>query len=150
VAAGAFQVRLLAPDDAGLLDRVAAEVFDAPVRPERLAAYLAEPGHLLVVALAGGVVIGQCAGVIHRHPDKCDELHVDEVGTAPAWRRRGVARAMMAELFRAAAARGCEEAWVGTEPDNDPALGFYRALGGAERPVAIFDWEHFPSRPPGA
>jgi aminoglycoside 6'-N-acetyltransferase I len=26
-------------------------------------------------------------------------------------------------------ARGCEEAWVGTEPDNEATNAFYQALG---------------------
>ena len=48
------------------------------------AAYLAAPGHIMVLAFDGDLVVGQCAGVIHHHPDKVTELYVDEVGTATA------------------------------------------------------------------
>ena len=36
------EIRRLGPGDGHVLDRVAAEVFDEPVRPDRLAAYLAQ------------------------------------------------------------------------------------------------------------
>ncbi|WP_246672616.1 MULTISPECIES: hypothetical protein [unclassified Mesorhizobium] len=41
-------VRLDAGDDA-LVMRGAEDVFDEPVRPDRLAVYLREPGHFMVV-----------------------------------------------------------------------------------------------------
>jgi hypothetical protein len=46
-----IETRRLTPADAAILGRVADEVFDAPVDPERLAAYLAEPGHHMIVAI---------------------------------------------------------------------------------------------------
>ncbi|MER9756359.1 hypothetical protein NKJ46_23520 [Mesorhizobium sp. M0166] len=62
----ALEIRRLFPGDDALVMRVADEVFDEPVRPDRLSAYLAAPGHFMVVALADGIVVGQCAAVIHR------------------------------------------------------------------------------------
>ena len=93
-------LRLLGPGDAAVLARVAEGVFDEPVRPDRAAAHLAEPGHLMLVALDGDLVVGQCAAVIHRHPDKATELYVDEVGVADGWRRRGIGRAMLDRILR--------------------------------------------------
>lgn len=119
-------IRLEASDDA-LVMKVAEDVFDAPVRPDRLAAYLAEPGHFMIVALADGVVVGQCAAVIHRHPDKVSELYVDEVGVSPAFQRQGIARKMLDAMFAIGREHGCEEAWVGTEPDNLAARALYEA-----------------------
>ncbi len=95
------------------------------LRPARLAAYLANATHLLVVAIAGGEIVGQCAGVIHLHPDKAPELFIDEVGVTPAMRNQGIARRMMEELTAWGAEQGCEEAWLGTEPDNDAANALY-------------------------
>lgn len=34
--------------------------------------------------------------------------------------------------------RGCEEAWVGTEPDNRPARALYRALRPVEEETFAF------------
>jgi aminoglycoside 6'-N-acetyltransferase I len=127
----AFTVRRMRAGDEAAFQSIAPDVFDEPVVPERLAAYLREPGHIMVLAFEGDLVIGQCAGVIHRHPDKATELYVDEVGTASTHRRQGVARAMMDELFAWGRALGCEEAWLGTELDNDAANALYRGY----RPV---------------
>ena len=123
-----FEILRLSPENAAVLDRVADEVFDEPVRPERLAAYLAEPGHVMLVALAGKIVVGQCAAVVHRHPDKMTELYIDEVGVAPAFQRKGIARAMVERMLAIGKEFGCGEAWVGTEPDNLPARGLYEGL----------------------
>ena len=63
--------------------------------------------------------------VVHRHPDKPTELYIDEVGVAAGYRRRGIARRMLAAMLAHGKAIGCEEAWVGTEPDNLPAKALY-------------------------
>ena len=69
-----FEIRQVKPGDVALFDRVADAVFDEPIDPGRLAAYLAEPGHHMLVALLAGEVVAQVAAVIHRHPDKPTEL----------------------------------------------------------------------------
>ena len=121
-----FSLKRLSSGDDELLAHVAPEVFDEPVEPDRLAAYLDTAGHLMVLALEGDLVVGQCAGVIHRHPDKPTELYVDEVGTASTHRRQGIARAMLGELFRWGRELGCDEAWLGTALDNEAANALYR------------------------
>ena len=134
-----FKIRHIGPADASLFANIAAEVFDDPVRPDRLAAYLAAPGHHLVVALADGQVVGQCEGVILRHPDKPAQLFIDEVGTALGYRRRGIARAMLSAMMDWGREAGCEEIWVGTEPDNAPALALYAGFGLPAQDTIIFD-----------
>lgn len=119
-------VRRMRPGDEPAFQRIAPDVFDEPIHPERLAAYLREPGHLMVLAFEGDLVVGQCAGVLHRHPDKTTELYVDEVGTASTHRRMGIAKLMMDELFTWGRELGCAEAWLGSETDNEPAKALYR------------------------
>ncbi|TPI66431.1 GNAT family N-acetyltransferase [Mesorhizobium sp. B3-1-3] len=119
------EIRRLHPGDDALVMRVADNVFDEPVRPDRLAAYLAAPGHFMIVAIVDQTVVGQCAAVIHRHPDKVSELYIDEVGVAPPFQRQGIARKMLDAMFEIGREHGCEEAWVGTEPDNEPARALY-------------------------
>lgn len=121
------EIRRLYPGDDALVMRVADDVFDEPVRPDRLASYLAQSGHFMIVALVEGLVVGQCAAVIHRHPDKPIELYIDEVGVSPAFQRQGIARKMLDAMFALGREHGCEEAWVGTEPDNLPARALYEA-----------------------
>ncbi len=123
-----FSLKRMSADDEALFGTIAPDVFDEPIDAARLAAYLSELGHLLVLAFEDDLVVGQCAGVLHRHPDKATELYVDEVGTASTHRRQGIARAMLRELFAWGRELGCEEAWLGTEFDNLEANALYRGL----------------------
>jgi ribosomal protein S18 acetylase RimI-like enzyme len=120
-----IEIRRALPGDVALFAKIAEEVFDEVVDSQKIAAYLAEPGHHMIVAIHDGVIVGQTAAVVHRHPDKPTELYVDEVGVAPAFQRRGIAMRMLDAMFAHGRAIGCEEAWVGTEPDNLPARRLY-------------------------
>jgi aminoglycoside 6'-N-acetyltransferase I len=131
-------IRLLTSADAALFDRVADDVFDEPVDAGRLAAYLAEPGHLMLVALIRGQVVAQVAAIIHRHPDKATELYIDEVGVAPPFQRQGIARRMLDQMLAIGKARGCAEAWVGTEPDNAAARQLYESRGSKGEPFVMY------------
>ena len=121
-----FTVRRMKAGDEAAFQSIAPEVFDEPINAARLHAYLREPGHLMVLAFDGDLIVGQCVGIIHRHPDKTTELYVDEVGTASTHLRQGIARMMMDELFAWGRELGCVEAWLGTETDNEPAKALYR------------------------
>ena len=135
-------IRQTSATDTDVFDGVAADVFDEPVNPARLKAYLAEPSHLMLVAITDGLVISQCAAVIHRHPDKVTELYIDEVGVTPAFQRQGIARRLLDEMFALGKSLGCEEAWVGTELDNEPARGLYRARKpGTEEPFVVYVYD---------
>jgi ribosomal protein S18 acetylase RimI-like enzyme len=133
-----IQTRLLGPTDTAILDRIAVDVFDEPVDPKRLAAYLSAPGHFMIVALAGDVVVGQCAAVIHRHPEKPTELYIDEMGVTPSLWRQGIARRMLNEMFALGKSMGCGEAWVGTEHENAAAKGLYEGRGATGEPFVMY------------
>jgi len=127
--------------DVELFDRVAGEVFDGPIVPERLRHYLAEPGHVMILAIEDGVVVGQCAAVIHRHPDKVTELYIDELGTAPSHQRQGIGRRMIDAMFEWGRELGCKESWLGTELDNVAANALYRAIDGRRDTMAYYEFE---------
>lgn len=131
----------IGPSDEALFGRIAPDVFDEAVDAERLHAYLRASGHLMVLALEDGMVVGQCAAVVHHHPDKPTELYVDEVGTASTHLRRGIARAMLAEMFAWGRELGCKEAWLGTELDNDAANGLYRAISGEADQMMYYEFK---------
>jgi aminoglycoside 6'-N-acetyltransferase I len=137
----AFEIRKLTPADAALLANVADDVFDEAIDSTRLAAYLVEPGHLMLLAIADGTVIAQVAAVIHRHPDKPTELYIDEVGVTPAFQRQGIARRMLDEMIAIGRELGCEEAWVGTELDNLPARGLYESRGAAAESFVMYVYD---------
>ncbi|MDJ0948067.1 MAG: GNAT family N-acetyltransferase [Alphaproteobacteria bacterium] len=125
--------------DAHLFRQVAEDVFDHEVDPERLARYLDEPNHLMCVAVHDGLVVGQVRAVVHKHPDRAAELYIDNAGVAPAFQRNGIATRLVAEIVRRGRARGCEDVWVGTEPDNEAAVAFYRSLGWEAQPMVSLE-----------
>jgi ribosomal protein S18 acetylase RimI-like enzyme len=124
-----IEIKRVDSRDLRLFDDVADGVFDKTIDPARLKTYLSSPGYRMIVALNDRRIVGQCAAVIHQHPDKPTELYIDEVGTAPPFQRQGIARRMLDEMFAIGREEGCEEAWVGTEPDNDAARALYETRG---------------------
>src|SRR4051812_50184849 len=118
-----LEIKQVKPGDVALFDRVADAVFDEPVDPGRLAAYLAESGHHMLVALLAGEVVAQVAAVIHRHPDKPTELYIDEVGVTPALQRRGVARGGLRRGVALRQRLGGGEGGGGPEKNQQPARG---------------------------
>jgi aminoglycoside 6'-N-acetyltransferase I len=134
------------PAEAGLLERVALDVFDEDIDPGRLAAYLADPGHLMVLAVTDGPegdrqVVGQARGMIHRHPDQPTELYIDNLGVTPDRRRERLATRMLDELVAWGVELGCEEAWVGTEADNEPARALYAKRGAEAETFVMYFYE---------
>jgi ribosomal-protein-alanine N-acetyltransferase len=61
-----------------------------------------------------------------------DELHVLNVAVAPEARRRGVARALLAELEGRAVDDGAAKATLEVRRSNAPAIALYRSLGYVE------------------
>ncbi len=136
-----IEIVRLTTANAGLLRNVAEDVFDTDVVPSRLRAYLAEPVNLMIVAVDGDLVVGQAAAVIHKHPDKPDELYIDEVGVSPDWQRRGIAQRMMEALFALGGSMGCQASWLATEVDNLPARRLYESFGEDGVEIVMFDFD---------
>jgi aminoglycoside 6'-N-acetyltransferase I len=131
----------IGPGDAAVLERVSRDVFDEDIDPARVAAYLAEPSHLMVLAVSGGEVVGQARGIVHRHPDLPTELYIDNLGVTPARKREGIATRLLDELVAWGKEKGCEEAWVGTEVDNEPARTLYQRRGSEAETFVMYFYE---------
>jgi aminoglycoside 6'-N-acetyltransferase I len=129
------------PHNLDVLADVDPDCFDEPVRLDRAAACVASPDAGLFVALVHARVVGQCLAAIHRHPDKPTELYIDDLAVSPGLQRRGIAAALVAHARAWGRARGAEQLWVATEPDNDAARGLYAALGLTERTAQVFETE---------
>ncbi len=80
-------------------------------------------------------------GTVLLHPDKPPAMFVNEVGVREEWQKQGIGRAVMERLIDVARARGCQGIWLGTEPDNEPALALYRSMGGDEVMFVGFGWD---------
>ncbi len=80
-----------------------------------------------------GAVIGHC---LNKRFDTDDDLlgrrdaWIDNLGTLPQWRGRGVASALVAHSLHAFAAAGCTHASIGVDSENPTgAARLYRQLG---------------------
>jgi aminoglycoside 6'-N-acetyltransferase I len=133
-----IEIRILQPEDASILDRVAPDVFDDPIVPQAVQNFLASPNHHLAVAIDDGVVAGFASAVQYVHPDKHrPELWVNEVGVSPSHQNRGLGKALLQALLEVGRDAGCSEAWVLTERNNQPAMKLYKAVGGEEEQQEI-------------
>jgi ribosomal protein S18 acetylase RimI-like enzyme len=132
LSAPVIEIRSLGPGDEAMLIAVEPDVFDNEVQPHLAAEFLADPRHHIVVACHEARVVGFASAVHYLHPDKPSELWVNEVGVAPTYQRRGVARQLLRALFDVGRAAGCRKAWVLTERSNAAAMELYRAVGGRE------------------
>ena len=134
-----IEIRRLGPADIAAFDRVAEDVFDHAIDRSRLAVYLAAPGHFFIGAFSDGIMVGQLAAILHRHPDlRPTELYVDEVAVTPAFQRRGIAAGMLEAAFALGRELGYAEAWVGTEPDNLPPQSLYRRHSLPVQPFVMY------------
>jgi aminoglycoside 6'-N-acetyltransferase I len=133
------EIRRVQPGDEPLFRRVAPEVFDHAIDPENLARYLLTSGHYLIVAIADGEIVGQVAAMAHLHPDGLrSELFIDEIAVTPALQRQGIARRMLDAMLEIGRELGCQEAWLGTEPDNLPAKRLYARRSRSVDPFVMY------------
>ena len=75
-----------------------------------------EAGEAKLVAYVGGLVAG-------------DVLEVLRVGTDPGWRRRGIARELIAHLASDARDLGAKSCMLEVRADNKPAQALYESIG---------------------
>lgn len=140
--AATLEVRRLGAADLDLLCAAPEGIFDDPVDRAEAAAFLADPGHEIVMAFLDGVAVGMATGTVIRHPDRRPALFINEVGVVEAHQRQGIATLIVECLLDVARARGCDGAWLGTEADNAAARGLYEKLGGQPSAgVVIYDWD---------
>lgn len=126
----AVAIHVVTQANAALLDSVDDDVFDRPVRPELVRAFLANPSNHLVVAVADGQVVGMASGISYVHPDKPLSLFINEVGVSHRFQRQGLGRRLVSRLLDLGKELGCTEAWVATEQSNEAARALYERSGG--------------------
>lgn len=138
-----IELHLLSESNASWLDHCAAEVFDYPVNPHSLAAFLKDPRHVMYLAVDSEQVVGMASGVEYFHPDKPPQLWINEVGVAATHRRQGIGRRLVRALMQEAQQRGCQAAWLGTESDNHAGQACFGSVGGASDRVAflLYEWQ---------
>jgi aminoglycoside 6'-N-acetyltransferase I len=143
----AIEIKVLGPQDAGVLANLAPDVFDDRIDVGRANEFLADRRHHLVVAVDDGQVVGFVSAVHYLHPDKPrPELWINEVGVAPTHQGRGLGTRLLRSVLAVAQDLGCAEAWVLTDRANTAAMRLYAAAGSTEAPT---DHVMFTFRPDG-
>src|SRR5712691_673658 len=126
-------VRRLQPGDEDLVRKLATD--------EPQTALLADDSTIFLAAFQGGEPIGFVFGYeLPRRHGAPSILFVYEVEVRFACRGQGVATKLFLELERIARGRGIREAFVLTEPDNDPANRLYASLGGTRVDAVMWDF----------
>jgi ribosomal protein S18 acetylase RimI-like enzyme len=115
----------------------ASELFDGPARLDATRRFLGEPGHHLLVAYVDDAVAGFVSGVELTHPDKGTEMFLYELAVAEPFQRRGIGKALVAELAEIGRRAGCYDMWVLTDDANTAALAAYRSTGATREPEAV-------------
>jgi ribosomal-protein-alanine N-acetyltransferase len=110
--------------EAAALARLHAACFTTP-RPwsaAEIAALLDSP-HVFARMTDGGFLLGRVIA---------DEAELLTLAVDPALRRRGIARALLAQFLDVARNRGAARAFLEVAADNAAALALYRGAGFAE------------------
>lgn len=131
----------VSPTCVDVLANRADDVFDADIQSEFARAFLADPRNILIVAIDGDLVVGQIVAILHRHLDAPLDLFIENLGVAPDWQRRGIARTLLAKAFKAGAELGAVSAWVLTEPNNHPAKALYEGLETGPEPTVMYSFK---------
>jgi ribosomal protein S18 acetylase RimI-like enzyme len=92
--------------------------------PDEIRKKWAHDPELFLVAEDNAVLVGAVLGGFDGRRGLVYHLAV-----APHRRRRGIGRALMAEIERRLAAKGCFKSYLLATPDNRQAVDFYRQLG---------------------
>ncbi len=105
-------------------------VVDETLNPDidDIAACYLDRGHLFLVALAAGDIIGTGALIFEDGPTG----QLVRVSVARDCRRLGLGRALVARLIGAGRDRGLTRLWMETNDDWAAAIGLYRSCGFTE------------------
>lgn len=103
---------------------------------------LARRDTVLLVAVTGDMPIGALAGyILPKYEQARSELYIYDLAVVDAWRRRGVATALINETRRIAREAGAWTVFVqaDTIPEDEPARALYRSLASDEITALHFD-----------
>ncbi len=123
--------------------RVFADAFDeeenfftAPPSDEYLQRLLSDPRFVLLVGRIDGQVVGALSAYeLVKYERERSEFYIYDLAVAEAFRRRGVATALIEALKPIAKAAGGWVIFVQADRVDDPAVALYRKLGVEEEPL---------------
>jgi aminoglycoside 3-N-acetyltransferase I len=140
-------VRRLRPTDRDLAKIVeqingASMEIGEPFTQDSLTEFLADDRNIYLTVHVDGQLAGTLHAIGYVHPAGQRYLYVDEVDTDEAFRRHGVATAMLRTAREIARGMGAHAVWLGADAGNDAAHALYRSLGAQEiEPGVIYTYE---------
>ena len=133
--------RDLARDTLVLLANVFGEAHE-PLGDAYLDRLLARPDLWVICAQVGDDIAGGLtAHELMMTTSERSELFLYDIAVAEAHRRLGIGRSLVQALRDEGRSRGIDVVFVPADGDDDEAREFYRALGGTESAVAMFEFE---------
>lgn len=112
---------------------------DHPPDDSYLEALLASGTFLAIAAVADARVVGALTGyVLQKYEQSRSEFYLYDLAVSEAWRRQGVATALIEALRQEAARRGFHAIFVQADREDEPAIALYAKLG-IGREVLHFD-----------
>lgn len=103
--------------DAAEIER---QCFSSPWSEEQLAEEMKNDCAIFLVATENGSAVGYA--VVYA---VCGEGDIARVAVLPQYRKKGIARALLLEAFKA----GLNDAFLDVRESNIPAISLYRSLG---------------------
>ena len=119
-----IRFRELLPEDVEAVANIERESFPTPWSREDFWREASNDFACYIVALDDAEIIGFGGCWI-----SFEEAQVTNIALTSVQRGRGLGKALMARLMRAAAARGAERMTLEVRPSNTPALRLYEGLG---------------------
>jgi tRNA threonylcarbamoyl adenosine modification protein YeaZ/ribosomal-protein-alanine acetyltransferase len=124
VPAAAPLLRHLRPADAARLAKLESECFPAPWNEAQLAAELAQPGTVGLLATSDGAALGYALWRV-----VLDEAELLRLAVVPASRRRGIGAALLARGDDLLRRRGAAAVFLEVRSDNTTAIALYERAG---------------------
>lgn len=119
-----MKIREAVPGDVPGIARLERENFSLPWTEQIIASQLGGPGKLMLAAEEDGTLAGYM-GLQY----VLDEGYISNVCTAPEYRRRGVAAALIEEMVRRSQALGLAFLSLEVRVSNEPAIRLYEGRG---------------------
>ena len=119
-----YIIRKAVPADAPDVAAMEAACFSAPWSLAQVTEEIGKGNALFFVAESAGTVCGHVSA-----EDICGECYMNNLAVSGAYRRRGIAAALMRSLTEAAKSRGCEFLTLEVREGNVPARKLYETFG---------------------
>jgi [ribosomal protein S18]-alanine N-acetyltransferase len=116
------------PIDASLMAAIHASCFPRPWDEAAMAQFIAGADCLCLIASTIDDTGGVAAGFLIARK-AADEAELLTLGVGPAWRRRGLGRALLQAAMALLRASGTKRLFLEVEDGNEAALQLYRSVG---------------------